>query len=239
MKKTISLIALLALACSMLVGCNFGGGKPEQESNCEFVYPSLYGFFEYRPKETSYAKVEVIDFKDDVYTKEQELPEGTVMQDRIMIAKCKIQEDYYETLDAGTEITVHIPVRFHRCQETKFDEIVSEISDLFTNSESLLIYLPPVPLLPPFNYYLNGEKVDVEDEARIVTIEHHKIIPIEDGKLQVARIDGYYDKFGLEINKTIEGYFPRFKSEYEDYFRDGMPEDELRENLKRLRQLSI
>ena len=77
--KLISLLLLVMLVSSLFTGCSLGRGNTDTggESGGD-VYPTLDLYFHYIPKETSYAKVEVIDFNGGVYTRERKIPDGVL-----------------------------------------------------------------------------------------------------------------------------------------------------------------
>jgi hypothetical protein len=99
----------------------------------------------------------------------------------------------------------------------------------------LLIYLDKKT--SDFRYYRDGEQEPVtyssDDLVYYAHLDEYNIIPINEGRLQLSRADGVWDDLGIELGNIGKAYLVRYKAEYEEYFRDNMSEEELRESLKR------
>ena len=158
------------------------------------------------------------------------------------VAECEVEDGYGKFLGNGTKMRLIIRRSFFGFSEemiledgkTVEDFTAAEIEDVLRNSDSLLINLDT--LYPSFEYFLNGETgyfPGNDPSLYYINFDEYDLIPINDGRLDVSRIDSIYEKLGITI-ENVTNYNPRFWEEFDEYFTDVMPVSEIEGSIKRL-----
>ena len=225
MKKIIISILLVISMCFPLTGCfnNPTEGCDGKE------YPDFLDYYIHNDW-GAFAKVEVSKLREGYYT---EFDRGEEGGPRLLIAECTVVKDYYGKLFSGTAVNVVIPIETKR--NTDVETIEAEIRSIFTESDHLLIGLDNYNSC--FNYVHNGEQSVLDEEsggAYFVEFYDYKIIPINDGALDVTRIDDAIESLGATPSDQEKLWYPRYREEFDYFFPDGATDAELEVKLGEL-----
>lgn len=234
MKKIIISILLVISMCFPLTGCfnNPTEGGGEKIPTFDELFPLL--------QNTPYAKVEVVKLHDAIYNGEGSSGEPS---DRLFImAECVVIEDYYEILEAGTEVTILIPLNFvnYTNNQSTQEGAFEKIKTVLTSSDYQLMNLWCAQ--NHFNYYHNGVRYSLSSlnndlKMYVIEFDEYQMIPINNGVLDLEAVDSARKDLGC-WNESDE-YDVRNTEEFKDYFRNGMTEEEIRGSLKALNAHSV
>ena len=216
--KIIAVFAVLTLVISLLAGCSFGGGGNggEPETTTVDIF-SLYDNF---------AKVKVLEFEDAIYSR------SAPNVDNIIIARCEVVEDWFGNMEKGSEIYLAFGLSYHTQEWIGVDAL----KNLLSSNDYILTAFNIIK--GTIDYFKEGETL-ITDEfdgvviSEPVSIFQYTVFPMKDGKIDLSAIDSLY----LECNKNETK--PRrefYTTDYDDYFRDGMTEAEVKESAELLNE---
>ena len=162
-------------------------------------------YFDYSNASSAlFAKVEVRKVFEDTYTQNK---------GEYVIAEFEIEEDYYGLYKAGEMVTVAIGFWS-----------VEEKNSLLTllGEEHLLLYTQA--LVQPSRFVSGEKRIDLHFK-QIGSISNYLLIPIRDGKLALDHLSKLLLESGINIPPPPD---------FEEFFHDGMNEEELAKAIHRL-----
>ena len=143
-----------------------------------------------------------------------------------VIIRCNVIEDYYKLLSKDTE--VYVPIRF---SVTEDDSAEEKVRELIKEDSVIFTYLLPDMISDHGFKDKKGETVWFYDKlfSKSVYLSDYKLIPVEDGRLDVSSVDELLEK-SFTVSRMTRGEIKGF----DDYFYDGMTEVELKTNAEKL-----
>ena len=217
--KLISLLLLVTLVCSLFAGCSSGGDGGSDGTSVlledfkkDFYYPP-YPMY-------SISVFKVVFVYDEIYNDRNTI--------KYLIAECEIQKCYDGPARVGDRVNISVPITTKN-PNTYYDELSEEeralgVRNFLLEQDS---FFGVFSLSDYFTHY-SAEKGFFESDLYTCPDHHYFLdtgyyLPINEGKLDFKPLTHYVKRF---VDPSYDISIFTYKG-YEDYFRDGMTEQEL------------
>lgn len=224
MKKILALITLLAIVCSLFVGCSFNQGDDNNFKEGEPVLTLLNSFYNFS-KEYSFSLFKVVNIRDELYLKS--------IKWKYLIIECEVIESYEGPLKTGDKFNITAavtPKDLRNGGDLSDDDRIAGVKDFLLGQDS---FFGAFEIIREFHnhYTVDGEWFESElYTCRFMNcLEDGYYLPVNEGKLDFEPLEQYIKEFITNDEIGLLTY-----DDAENYFHDGMTAEELKESAEKL-----
>ena len=184
---------------------------------CELLPPSIYEYYPiYEQGKNSFIKLEVNKILDGVYKG------GEYGSTNCILVECTVLQDYYNVFNSGVTVTIPVYVGYGKSINDNI-EFVNQCDYLYAHTQNNYNY---------FSSIETRERVEAPNLISVGALAYYSIIPIVDGKVDLAMLDNYLTTYPSYLHYTDI-------RDFEKLIYDGMSDEDLSQSILEIYNYNI
>lgn len=185
------------------------GTEPQPSTGEIEQLPSIYEYYQiYEQGKNSFIKLEVNKILDGVYKG------GQYSSKNCILVECTALQDYYNVFNSGITVTIPVYVAYGKNINDTI-EFVNQCDYLYAYTQNNH---------NDFRSVETREQVEAPNLISVGSISYYSIIPIVDGKVDLAMLDNYLTTYPSYLHYTDI-------RDFEKLIYDGMSDEDLSQSI--------
>lgn len=185
------------------------------------ILTSVEEHYSYTENKTAFAAMKIDEFLG-IFGDEYEEP--------YLLVKCTVLEDYYDTIESGTQIVLTVGLVYIAKDDTLMYFDVQAVIDFLSQFDKLFVYTGI-----PWQQEVYSPETNERDYMEMTTrrfLIFYDILPVSDGKLNLHSLKAFWEEWGAND-------FGDFIPDFWLYAKDGLDESVFAENIREIKERQI